>query len=1054
MGLILGLDLGIASVGYGIIDENYNIIDYGVRLFDEADAKNNRTRRDKRSSRRLKSRKQNRIKAIKYYLKQIGIIDSTDFEHLNDVYELRVKGLTEKLSDLELANVIVNIAKHRGVFFEVISDEENNSSNENLNSKEVSSALYNNTQILKRENLYVCQLQLRYLKENSGDYLNKLRGSNNVFHSDDYKKELKKILENQELSQEQIDKILNLVFRKRDFSEGPGSEKFPTPYGSYRIIGDSIVHVNLIEEMRGKCSIFPDEPRIAKNTFKACLFNLLNDLNNLTLIIDGQKQKISTEQKQEVIEFVKQNGSITPKKLCNLLQVSIEDVSGFRIDKNGKPLLTSFDAYQKVLKLKINLSISDFDKIIEVLTKTLVKETRVEELKALKLDLTDEDVDALSCLTKINGYHSLSEKAMNILIKELLETNDNQMQIIQKNNLVHKKIEKGCKDILFDETAILSPVVVRVQKQALKIVNALRRKYGEFDSIIIETTRAKNSKEERDNINKEQKFKEDEKKKVDDLILEMEKDPSKFNNNTKLKLRLYKEQDGKTMYSGEPIDLETLINYPNAYEIEHIIPYSISFDNSLNNKALASHKENQDKKNLSPFAYFASGMVDGPIDTWEKFESRVNSMQTISSKKKKNLLNQDDINKYDELKEFSLRNLTDTSYAIRIVMNTLQTYFKINNCPTKVFTIKGKITGTFRNRVGLEKNRDEFIHHAVDALIIAGFHNQKTFFEAFKLSKKDLEDDLEIVSDLVTGEVFASKSPLDDSKLLEFIKGLKRLEVNQSKFSYKIDTKTNRQFSDQTIYSTREYDGKDYLIKKYKDIYGPDGIKIKENILDPKKREKFLVYKNDIKTFELLEKIVKSYPNESNPFAAFKKEHGYIRKYSKNNNGPIIRQIKYIDSELGYHMPIKTETVHHKKVVLLKNSAYRTDFYQDETGHYKFLTVRRYHIKQIGGKNVIDPDLYQNLKKQKKITENAQFLFSLYRNNIIQIVDDKDEKYYKFIATNNDTTNRIEVRNIERKTEKQTMLTIGKKTQILQKFNVSVIGEYSKVEKEVLKLQW
>lgn len=37
MGLILGLDLGIASVVYGIIDENYNIIDYGVRLFDEAD---------------------------------------------------------------------------------------------------------------------------------------------------------------------------------------------------------------------------------------------------------------------------------------------------------------------------------------------------------------------------------------------------------------------------------------------------------------------------------------------------------------------------------------------------------------------------------------------------------------------------------------------------------------------------------------------------------------------------------------------------------------------------------------------------------------------------------------------------------------------------------------------------------------------------------------------------------------------------------------------------------------------------------------------------------
>lgn len=50
--LKLGLDIGVASVGWGIIDDNYNIIDCGVRLFSENSAEGNSTRRTMRSGRR------------------------------------------------------------------------------------------------------------------------------------------------------------------------------------------------------------------------------------------------------------------------------------------------------------------------------------------------------------------------------------------------------------------------------------------------------------------------------------------------------------------------------------------------------------------------------------------------------------------------------------------------------------------------------------------------------------------------------------------------------------------------------------------------------------------------------------------------------------------------------------------------------------------------------------------------------------------------------------------------------------------------------------------
>lgn len=55
---ILGLDIGITSVGYGIIDfETRDVIDAGVRLFKEANVDNNEGRRLKRGARRLKRRR-------------------------------------------------------------------------------------------------------------------------------------------------------------------------------------------------------------------------------------------------------------------------------------------------------------------------------------------------------------------------------------------------------------------------------------------------------------------------------------------------------------------------------------------------------------------------------------------------------------------------------------------------------------------------------------------------------------------------------------------------------------------------------------------------------------------------------------------------------------------------------------------------------------------------------------------------------------------------------------------------------------------------------------
>lgn len=1044
---VLGLDLGITSVGYGIVDENYNIIDYGVRLFEERDADKNGKRRLRRSQRRLKSRKRNRIMAMKYLLVKNHLLDSINEELLPNVYELRKRGLHEKLEPKELASALVHLAKRRGSSLEVAIDESDKENMENA------ASLVRNTKMLQDKNQYICELQLEKLN-NGGT----IRSHDNIFRTEDYIKEAKQILNNQDLASDLKEKILELIKRRRLYSEGPGSEKFPTPYGSYRLKTDEegnevIEHVNLIELMRGKCSIFKDEPRIAKSSYEACLFNLLNDLNNLTIYDSEIGRKITKEEKLSLIEeYVNKKGNLTIPQLCKFLKVDKKQVDGFRKSKSDTPLLTTFDTFAKILKKNLNLSTAQIDNIIEILTKTQIVEERCSEIHKLDYDLTEEVVFDLANLTKVNGYHALSKKAMDILIPQLIDTSKNQMQLIQDLGLNAQVDEKYIsKDIPFDDEAIISPVAKRVHHEAIRIVNALRKEYGEFDTIVIETTRAKNSKDERDRIQKRQKKMEDAKAKTDQIIRDLEKNPDKYNNKTKLKLRLYNEQMCNSMYSGDPIDLDLLISDPTAYEIEHIIPYAVSFNNTLNNKCLVSKTENQKKGRRTPWAYFASGDAIGTNNTFEKFKAFVERLD-IDPAKKKNLLDQRDLTKFDNMEEFTERNLIDTSYGIRTVMNTMQSFFKVSDINCNVKTIRGAITSTFRGIAELDKSRDEYIHHAVDALIIAGTAFQATFNNIFNAKKVQRED-----GSLRKTFVLAD-DPLDDTKFLRFVRNLKNLDVNEYHFSYKVDTKTNRQFSDETIYSTRIVDGEELIVKKYKDIYGSEGESLAKLFKDGNEND-LLMAKNDEATFKLFKDIYQAYQHEKNPFLKYKEENGFIRKYSKKGNGPIITSVKYYASKLGNHVDISNNynlENSKKRVVLTQISPYRTDIYQSVDGTYKMLTVRRNHIRQIAGKNVINKDEYNKLLRMKNILDSDKFLFSLYRNSILGIKNKKDSEIqlYCFIGTNNDISNKIEVKLICAHSDKRCKPTIGKNIEILEKYDVSLLGKYQKVKQERLKLEW
>ncbi|MDR0587427.1 MAG: type II CRISPR RNA-guided endonuclease Cas9, partial [Burkholderiales bacterium] len=129
MAYTLGLDIGIASVGWCLLAED-RIINLGVRAFDKAETPKegeslNLTRRTARLARRRLYRRAWRLKKLARLLKLHGLIESEDFFAPENPYidmlgnnttlwQLRVAGLNRLLSPEEWARVIYHLVKHRG----------------------------------------------------------------------------------------------------------------------------------------------------------------------------------------------------------------------------------------------------------------------------------------------------------------------------------------------------------------------------------------------------------------------------------------------------------------------------------------------------------------------------------------------------------------------------------------------------------------------------------------------------------------------------------------------------------------------------------------------------------------------------------------------------------------------------------------------------------------------------------------------------------------------------------------------------------------------------
>ncbi len=697
-----------------------------------------------------------------------------------NVYQLRYEGLDRLLTDDEFAQILIHIAKHRGFLSTRRADKKDKESGAILaatsaNQKLMMEKGYRTV----GEMMYLDESFHTPCSSNEQGFIvtprNKAKDYKHTIYRSMLVDEVHALFDaqrkfgNTKATETLESEYLEIMTRQRSYDLGPGLQadgtKSPFAMDGYK-------------SNAGECTFYKNETRAAKGTYTAELSITLQKINNLKLVDRyGDDRFLTDEEKQKILEYISKHKTMKYKTVKTLL--GIDPMIRFNLLNYGKKKKTKKESDDKTkddstkkkstkksktkaetsekadkdankeetelerinriedtvfVSMEFTLSYTDclkariktlsetekrdlFDEVGELLTSYKTDAARIEKLS--NLGLTPEEVDRLLDLNP-KGYARLSHKAMKEIEPYLKQglTYDKacaaaglDFQVTYTGEKM--KYLKG-PEINRIINNIQSPVVRRSVDQTVRVINAIIRKYGSPQAVNVELSREMSKS-----------FLE--RKKAEAAMELRHKENVKFceeikklgvyspNGEDITRYRLWKDQNGICLYSGEKIPARAM--FSKEYEIDHIIPYSISLDDRYQNKVLVKAGENWKKGNRLPYEYFGHDKT-----RWAAYENRVESL--IKSDGKKAHLLKKNYTKEDQI-EFTERNLNDTRYATTVVYNMIMQYLYLEpyNCDGKtkqVYAVNGAVTAYLRKRWGLnKKDRTNDRHHAMDAVVIA-----------------------------------------------------------------------------------------------------------------------------------------------------------------------------------------------------------------------------------------------------------------------------------------------------------------------------------------------
>ncbi len=542
---------------------------------------------------------------------------------------------------------------------------------------------------------------------------------------------------------------LNSTTNKKDVSNSNSwmirkKEKVSiTPYNFYEVVDLTSSAEEFIGRMISNCNYLLEEKVMPTNSILYSKFKVLNELKQIKVGEKGKEERLIQEIQMDIFKnlFLKEEGTITDKKFKTYLKTDsnfdmYEDLSvtGYSADQKFSSNMQSYLDFfgEHGIFLGVDYKVEDAEEIIRLITVFEDKEILQKKVKSLFPQLEKESMKKI-CAKKYRGWSSLSKKLLQEVYYEdqktkekkniitlLEETNENFMQILNnKKYQFQDKIDQlnkvdSSKKISYELVSDLatSPAVKKGIYQALKVVEEIINYMGyEPENIMLEMARGDEKKQRKDDRKKYiEKLYEANKKQIENYNI-LNRQLKSFDKIDSDKLFLYFIQEGKSLYSGTPLD----INQLETYEIDHIIPRTLMKDNSIDNKALVLRRENQIKA--------ASFVLPEQFRTpyMKSFWQHLKNMKLLSVKKYHNLCRY----KFDEktILGFINRQLVETRQICKHVANIIKNYHKDSN----VIYMKANLSHNYREKFELYKFRSlNDYHHAHDAYLTAALGEYKT----------------------------------------------------------------------------------------------------------------------------------------------------------------------------------------------------------------------------------------------------------------------------------------------------------------------------------------
>ena len=262
---------------------------------------------------------------------------------------------------------------------------------------------------------------------------------------------------------------------------------------------------------------------------------------------------------------------------------------------------------------------------------------------------------------------------------------------------------------------IANPTVHIGLNQLRRLVNRIIDTHGHPEEIIVEVGRSLKQKErqrkdamtfQRENKDRNDRFRQ----KFDELGIA-------DNGENRVRMRLWEElnrkdpNDRRCPFCGDQIAIHQL--FSPEIEIEHLLPFSRSLDDSQINKTVSHRACNRLKGSMTPYEAF------GDTDRWPGILERVRAMPG----NKRARFAPDAMERFEKQGGFLGRHLNDMRYLSRVSREYLTGVCD----PNKVWVSPGRMTAMLRGKWGLNqllwdhnlKNRVDHRHHAIDAIVIA-----------------------------------------------------------------------------------------------------------------------------------------------------------------------------------------------------------------------------------------------------------------------------------------------------------------------------------------------